>query len=309
MVKRKVNKVGGNTFTISLPAKWVRLNEITPGDELDVDIDNNCVLIKRENYIKNKKEISVNLENLNSSSIKSIISVLYKSGYDKIEILFNSEEALETLVNTINNTLLGFEIVDQTERRCIVQNISAKDDSDFDQILRRSFLVSLTMAKNSYEYLKDGKFDKLNSLLSLELTNNRLTNFIHRCMNRNLNPDEKSHYLYVIIWNLENVADDYRDICMNYSKYTKKLSKETLKMYKEIVDLLDSYYKLYYNYSFSDFEKVKTNGKSLLVKMNKTMNQLHCEEIPILFYMNSIVRRINDFWGSTTGLNLDKIKD
>ncbi|MCK5630481.1 MAG: AbrB/MazE/SpoVT family DNA-binding domain-containing protein, partial [Nanoarchaeota archaeon] len=35
-MKRKVNKVGQNTLTVSLPSKWVKKLNIKPGDELEL---------------------------------------------------------------------------------------------------------------------------------------------------------------------------------------------------------------------------------------------------------------------------------
>ena len=44
-MKRKVNKVGPTTLSITLPSKWVKENNIKKGDELELDLKNNNISI------------------------------------------------------------------------------------------------------------------------------------------------------------------------------------------------------------------------------------------------------------------------
>ena len=46
-MKRKVNRVGQNTLTVSLPSKWVKENDVKQGDELEIIEEHNKILLSK----------------------------------------------------------------------------------------------------------------------------------------------------------------------------------------------------------------------------------------------------------------------
>ena len=57
-MERKVNKVGINTLTVSLPSKWTENNNIEKGDSLDVIEDKNSITFSKG---QDKKKIKKGL--------------------------------------------------------------------------------------------------------------------------------------------------------------------------------------------------------------------------------------------------------
>ena len=64
-MKRKVNRVGQNTLTISLPAKWAKNNNIKPGDELEIFEEPKLLMIHRKKARRKIKKVVLNLDYFN----------------------------------------------------------------------------------------------------------------------------------------------------------------------------------------------------------------------------------------------------
>ncbi|MDP7323990.1 MAG: AbrB/MazE/SpoVT family DNA-binding domain-containing protein [Candidatus Woesearchaeota archaeon] len=56
-MKRKVNLVGINTLTVSLPSKWVKEHNIRKGDELEMRSENDSLIIGGSYKTQKKKRL------------------------------------------------------------------------------------------------------------------------------------------------------------------------------------------------------------------------------------------------------------
>ena len=91
-MKRKLVKQGSSTMMVSLPSKWIQKNQLNKGDEIDLELNNNMLIIKKEgNYEKTIKKTEVKITTNNESSIRTIIKNSYRLGYDLIKIEFNTK--------------------------------------------------------------------------------------------------------------------------------------------------------------------------------------------------------------------------
>jgi phosphate uptake regulator len=190
--------------------------------------------------------------------MRRYISTLYKQGFDEIEITFEDSGVVDFIQKELEE-LLGFEIFNQTEKSCTLKNIAPGLDTEFDNILRRIFLMNVSIAKDSLEAIEGGNFDRLSDIARLEKTNNKLVIFCERLLNKKGYKDHKKLcFLYDLVNQLERVADEYRDICDYVNSNRKaKISKDVLQLYKGCNDLLEFYYKLFYNYNNSEMFKYR----------------------------------------------------
>jgi len=255
-MKRKVIQIANSTQLISLPRKWALKHNIKKGEEIDVEIDGNRLIIGGK---KNAAPQSASLKfDKNSKYVRRPLSTLYKLGYDEVEITYDNPEFIKDIKDHIVE-LLGFEIIQQTGTRCLVKNIASTMDTEFDNILRRIFLMLVTFAKESYQAIKDDKPLHLQPLTELEKTNNKLTFFCERVLNKFGYPDHKKQLLlHTMISLLEQVADSFRSICLHFKNNKKaKLSKNTLELYKNIVDFTEEVYKTFYNFNINKLSELK----------------------------------------------------
>ncbi len=293
---------GPSTLTVSLPSKWVKNNNIKKGDELNVEDAGSILKVYSGDEHLLTKKIKVDFSDMNKEAINSVMSVLHKSGYDEIEIIFKNPETVKTIQERINSMLIGYEIIEQKGNLCTVKSVSGDHASELDALIRRSFLVSLSLAKNSLEEIKNGRADKLQELFVLEQTNNKLTNYCHRLLNKKPYKDEKTIYTYLVIWVLESICDDYRDVihCL-MQKAGRKIRAEILDLYQEVNSLFERYYQLFYNYSPEGMIKIRHDLASL--KQDLMRIRFNNHEKIICAYLFSIVNRIYDCLGSTSGLH------
>jgi uncharacterized protein YdiU (UPF0061 family) len=146
----------------------------------------------------------------------------------------------------------------------------------------------------------------MKELIMLEKTNNQLTNFCERTLNKTGYIDySKTCFYYVIVWNLEKIADDYKYICELLASENKKVSKECLEYFKETKEYLRAYYELFYSFKLDQLNELNTRKKQLLTKGHKLISTKKGTESTMLTYLTSSVIKITDFSASMIALHTD----
>ena len=174
-MKRKVIQIAESTQLISLPRKWAIENNIKKGDELEVIPQGKQLSVHVGNNVVVEKT-SLDLTK-NEVLLERFIASAYRSGYDEVEVRFSNPEIMKKINKVINLQLLGFEVIFHGEKRCVIKNISANLENEFDNILRRTMIILLDMAKSSYEAIEQGKPERLHESISSENTINRFCIF------------------------------------------------------------------------------------------------------------------------------------
>ncbi len=304
MVKRKVARIGPSTLMISLPSKWCKHFNIQKGAELEVEEQGSEIRV-RTNENKALMETTINIEGLSERSIKYLLGAANKVGYDIINIIHESNQ-----INAINKLFkdfyIGFIIDGQTGEKTTFKKISAESESEFDNILRRVFLVTLTLADTFTTLSKNKEFHKLKDSLMLEVTNNQLTDHCHRLLIRFGYKDYiKTSFLYTIAWNLEKIADEYKDL-INYivSINNLKLNEDLIRIAEDINNKFKLYYELFYKFKIDDMDRITSELKQLKEYIIQIETKLTKEETPVYAHLLTIAKRIGDFSSSIVAVNL-----
>ena len=294
-MRRKVALIGPATLMISLPSKWAKRFGIKKGDELDLK-ENGSSLVVGFDKANKIERTSIDVSELSEQVIKWTLSALHKSGYDEIEVKYSDKKTLSVVQEMVKNVLMGFAIMDQNDKRVILRCVAQDVSTEFDAALRRAFLVTLALGENSLNLLKNNKFNELKELIALEQTNNQLTNFCERILNKRGIGDERAKsFLYVTVWNLEKLCDHYKDIC---NLDINKVNRETLDLYKEVNALFNNYYEIFYKFDLNKLRDLETSAKDLSSKSGKIKNDrelAHC--------LSNIISGVRNFFASTIALN------
>ena len=209
-MKRKVVKQGHNAMTLTLPASWVKEQNISVGDELDAEVRGKDLIVKK-GYGEGVDKTIFQMHGKGKFLYRHL-SVLYRLGYDEIRIEFDDPSMVDNIQREIE-TMPGFEIVEQGEDYCIIKNISTGLEKEFDNILRKIFLNILYCGQQSLNIIRKGNLSKLESLKQLHRVNNRLPNFCERMLKKEGYKDYKKTLLvYSMVCNLEQVGDYYNNI-------------------------------------------------------------------------------------------------
>jgi phosphate uptake regulator len=291
-MKRKVVKQGTSTLMVSLPSDWAKRFKVTKGDELEMEERGRSLLIttRREFAISSTE---VNVDDLEPMIMRTF-AALYKAGYDEIKVTF-SDSAYSNPKNVVGiqhalrNEISSFEIVEQGKNHCIVKNIEGTLEEGFEPILRRTFMLLLTMAEDSLRAIKDGDLEDLNRLRSLEESNNRLTTFCRRLLSKQGYRDHKKiQFIYHIIEELERIADQYKylfDYLLLPANKKLKLSKETLHYYEQTNRMLRLYYELFYTFDKKTLVALARLRKHLMDDVNGRIEHAGRKDVVVMHYL------------------------
>ncbi len=298
-MRRKVIQLAEKTLVVSLPAKWVQEWNIKKGDELEFLENGHKITISTENE-KAPYKCSVNIENTTERALRWLLSSLHKKGYDEIEIHTADQNQEGVIDELLKDLFIGFTLVYRSPTRCVIRAISKDSAEEFETVLRRAFLITLNMGEELIYALKNNKYNQLDKILALEKTNNQLTNFCERSLNKRGDP-LKTTFLYVIVWNLEKIADDYKYICEEIKKGGQELNKELIEILNEVNELFRQYYELFYKFELQKLNKLSEKFKELKSKikteLTKTKHQI------ILSHTLHLLLKTADFSSSIYALN------
>ncbi|MFC1741873.1 AbrB/MazE/SpoVT family DNA-binding domain-containing protein [Nanoarchaeota archaeon] len=299
-IKRKVIQIAGSTCLVSLPKDWIKSMNVKKGDELDLQVENEKVVVSADSDSK-PELIKVDVTDAELFVFR-FLGAIYKSGYDEVEMRIGDNTSLKDLSRQINAMLPGYEIVDQHGSTCVIKNISKGLESEFDILLRKIFLITRTMANNTLEAIKTKEYSHLSDTLILEETTNRFCNFCERLLNkRGYKNTKKTTFVYNIVWELEKVADQFKYL-NNYilEKKNIKISKETIVMFEKVNDLFSTFYELFYKFDQAKVQKIAEGRKTLVAESNRLFAS-RTTDPKIVHHLENVVQMVFNMTGSYLG--------
>ncbi len=296
-MKRKVIKQGNGTLTITLPKHWTERVGLKGGDELDIEETEKGLSVSSEKTYKFNK-IKIDTTNFNERVTRLTLSAAHKAGFDEIEIIYEDPFIIKVANELVKELYMGFSIVEQTNKRCVLKAIASDKVEDFETILRRAFLVALSMADSSLEMIKNRQFSDLPTLITLEHFNNQLTNFCERVLNKKGYKDGNCFY-YVVAWNLEKVCDNYKYICDYHAEAKGSINKNLLNFYARSNEFFRKYYEIFYKFNSSELVKLTKEGKAMLKQGRKMHKDIKNDfEFTVLNSLMDVILQCMDFSAS-----------
>ncbi len=274
-MRRKIIKQGHNTLTITLPTKWAKKHGLSSGDEIDIQENEKSLIISGS---KAPTLAGKNLDLRDVSTIflwRSIISA-YRAGYDEITVRFSipkgthknaytgfgfnnlqllfSQGVIELspieAIQALVNRLIGVEIIDQKENYCVIKDMSETTYKEFDNSLRRIFLLLMSMSDECYECYKTNRKEPLRSIHLIDTNIDRFEDFCLRVLNKIGYKDyNKTSIVHSIIFLLELVGDEYKKIalhCLDMKGKPRELMTKEFQIQKV---QLRRFYELFYRFS------------------------------------------------------------
>ena len=111
-VKRKAIQLARQTLVVSLPAKWVKLNNIIKGDELDIQLyDHELIIRNSEPKAARGKQASLSLAGLNERTVRWVLSGMHKQGIDEMNLSFDHPGHLAIVNDVTKNLFIGMALV------------------------------------------------------------------------------------------------------------------------------------------------------------------------------------------------------
>ena len=257
-MKRKVAQIGPSTLMVSLPMKWVKENNVSKGDELNIIEDKHSLIINTS-HKKNKLNIEINMSGL-GSMLNRTICAIYKAGYTNINFKYSTSKELNLIQETLDRTCHVFEIMQIKNNSVEVNSISSLDENDFDKVLRKIGHVLFDIIKDTEKAIKNNDYAMMQANMLKDKIIDRHSDFCRRIINsgHTLNYKRLSP-LYTIIEQTEVLADIYKSL--NREICTKKINvkDDLIHLLIEVNKQTQIFFNCFYSF---DLDKVKELGKS-----------------------------------------------
>ncbi len=255
-MKRKIVAQGNQSLTLTLPIKWVREQGLKAGDEVDVNHSGGELILskgspKRGGTVK----ITVTPATNNSKLLRSMIFGAYRSGADEIAIELETLELMDRdlgRVKTIKyiqdtvNLLIGVSIVEQTKNFCKIKDITGASEEEFDTILRRSFLLILSIGDQSLKAFQEKDKEAFEDVPLIYESIRKFTEYCMRLLSKyEYKEHENTGHFYAIVICFDDISDAYRHITKHFA--TSKLTPEVVKAYQDLNHFMRSVYEWFYS--------------------------------------------------------------
>lgn len=295
-MRRKIIKQGNNSYTITLPIKWIRDENIEDDSEVDIEQEGKELSIKIPSDIKRAEAlIRTDLKDYNNTTIQNVLFCLYRKGYDKIAINYTNKEQMDEIRRIVKKALLGFEIVEEKTNECVIANIAEPSEDKYEIILRK---IMLSIKEDSEMVLNDFKKSKFNNFKKISESKNFVdtyTNFCRRLILKyKIGGSKVSYFNYLLVSRLSLLYHIY------YYAYKAAVAEKKIKISSYTLDLLEQsnklfilFYDAFYTKDVNKLDRVTSIKNSLYKKLYSDFPKVPSRETPIYFHIGELIRTIH----------------
>ncbi|MDP7324284.1 MAG: AbrB/MazE/SpoVT family DNA-binding domain-containing protein [Candidatus Woesearchaeota archaeon] len=265
-MRRKLVQHGGSTLVVSIPSKWAKKHELEKGQEISIEEKENSLIVTTAGEKGGKKKKEISIESFTYYSLRSIISGLYRTGYDEIKIHFEDKIPI-SMIHNIMDLLPGYEANFISENTCVITSIIKASDEMVDSMINKLFLNLKMMFDMALDMPKKVTLDDAYSMKNNCL---RIRDYCHR-MIRNINyGNENSYDYYTIVFTLEKISGLVLHSLLTYLINKKmKIKKEELDLINENKKMLEELYALYLNKKWKEAEAFYNKLRDHLLQVRK----------------------------------------
>lgn len=287
-MKRKIIKQGHNTLTITLPSKWAKSFNLQAGSEIDMQERENGLFISTEKKGEELKT-EIDISGLDIPAIWKYLMSVYREGYDEVIVKFDSSifydnpykfftrHAIDMkyggekltpfeMIQLLTNRFVGFELIEQHRDHCVIKDMGEISSKEFENSLRRVFLLIQQMGEDLVESIRDNKPKILGHAHDIDINVDKFHDYCVRVLNKTGFKDTiKTNLLFSSIYILEMLGDEFKHIAHHLLKdMAGKNFDNLLELAELTLEQFNKFYDLYYNYD-----------KSKLMSLSKTDMEIH----------------------------------
>lgn len=291
-MQRRAIQLAKNTIVISLPSSWIKQKGIKKGDELRVEESAGSLVISTGAQQEIKRRV-VDATGLTERTLRWALSGLHKQGVDEIEIQYANPFTVQIVQDLIRDTFLGFALISQKDKSLVIRQISRDADDQFDVVLRRSLLVTLSLTEGFADALQRKDWEELTSLEYLEKTNNQLTNFCIRLIHRGEAGAAYPMMYHTLLWNMEKIADEYKHMI---HKIPKKpiVQSQIVQAMNDTASLLRLFYNCFYQGDLNSVNDVADKRAALQHTVQNLLHSQHGFSRDLAHHTQQVITRIGD---------------
>lgn len=310
-MNRKINRVGKNTLTISLPSKWAKEHGLKAGDELALSVDGSIVTINAKGVLPTKS-ITLNLNEQLYKPVKShqhfartLLGNAYKAGYDEITVLFEDKKLLGE-IQRVTAMLIGMEIIRSSDKSCTIKRILNENPEEFYPIMKKFQQIIINYSKELFEVIQKNEEILFENTENFRFSIEKLSDFMIRLIIKSTNMTALEMVQYrVLVRAFEKLGREYIHLS-NYAMDNKiKPSSKTIEYLNKVNNMFYQFFEHYYNFKIEDGYKLANLKNELIYKEGYELLQTAPrKEAPLAYHLVNIARRTWDMEGPLIALRI-----
>lgn len=240
---RRLIKQGNGAFTLTLPAKWVKEKKLTKERTISIEeAGNNLIIIPQAR--PQEKKINIPLENQdNEIYLRTLLSSLYKKGYDKIVFAF-SKEIPWTILNKVVGQFMGLDILSSQKKTVEIQIFIEDKKNYIEKLIIKMFQTTYFMGKEVIAKNTHLNFETIQTLKQNVL---KTRDHCLRSIQTQKYGNERSYELYDLVTQLEKAATDI----LSLARYIHDKKIKDFPLFKKDLLFLENIYNAYLSNDFS----------------------------------------------------------
>ncbi|MBW2974531.1 AbrB/MazE/SpoVT family DNA-binding domain-containing protein [Candidatus Woesearchaeota archaeon] len=308
-MKRKIIQIADSTQLVSLPRKWAVEHGLKKGDEVDVKEEGNRIIVSSGERNAEYTETEIQIDGLDKDSLIFLLRGLYIRGYDQIRFRFdnpliehhrfNKKVTISSVIHKEVGICQGLDIIQESRNQFVIKNISVSSIKEFDNILRRVFLLLIDAAKDLHLGAKEGDFVLLESMQDKHDNITRLINYNLKTLNTIGYVEHKNNQvLFSILFSLDLVIDILKNVSREIIENKLKIEPRALDIMAKVVESIQLYYNLFYNFSFSKASSFVKAKQDVLDIIKKQIKNLSKEDVRIVVMVESALEVLRDLYSA-----------
>jgi phosphate uptake regulator len=158
MEKRKIQRTGGSSFSITLPKKWVEAHKLKEQDFVVSFQDGDSLVVLPAFVVQKQSRGKINLGELKEEELKRELIACYISGFDELTVLgepITKEKRL--VIRKTTQILTGFEIIEDSTNQVVLRNILHPEKFSFRESIDKMFLMTYSMFQDAITSISENK--------------------------------------------------------------------------------------------------------------------------------------------------------
>jgi len=318
-MKRKIIKQGHNTLTITLPTEWTKRFHLEAGKEIDLIEKENGIFLTTEKNGQHKKA-EFDITKMDIPTIWKYFMAVYREGYSEVIVHFNPNSKFESpykfysqhrldvrykrqrekisVVETLQgfvNRFIDFEIVEHGKDYIIIREMGELTGKEFDNSLKRIFLLIRQMAEETLEAIYSNNPSLLSHMHDIDINIDKFHDYCVRILNRVGNKDErKTSLLFTTLFFLELIGDEFKTISHHLlNDFPDKKLKNIEKLAESTKKQIDTYYDLFYKFEPEKIKQLSEIDKENYITVPEIYRKSNEEEKEVYHHLRIIERYIN----------------
>jgi len=319
-MRRKVIKQGHNTLTITLPSNWTKKLNISAGDELELEEKHTGLHLTTEKRLNSGRKTEFDITKMDIPTIWKHFMAVYREGYDEVRVYFdsiktldfpykfitnhrispkmikqNKKKSITTVLQGFVDRFIGFEIVEHGKDYILIKDLGGITGKEFDNSLRRVFLLLQQMADETLEALITGDTTSLESIHDIDINLDKFHDYCIRVLNKigNKEPEKKSLY-FATLYLIEMMGDEFKNIGIHLTQDFPEGRFQNIKpLAKFIKEQVDCYYHLFYKFDDEKIRFISERDRRNYIDVPKLYKKANEEEKEVFHHLRMIERYIN----------------